>query len=876
MTPHPLPPLNRRLPFLRAFLIICAALSAPLAVAQQDPIWPAATLDPLPAYEPLTSSAAQGGRSVTLNPASLGLLDAPDASYRYSGSAQQGDMHGLYAASPLFDGFGLGASTEWLEVPGEHLLLARRYRVGVGARLGRRLALGARYSWLGSERSADLDQWSSWDIGLHYRLLDELVFTALVERLDFPRFGDQWLKPRVHLGAGWRAPSGAFWIDGLYTLPIEDTQDIGQFQGVLGVEPVSGWRLYAQANGGDDPRAFSGVDEGFGWRAGGGMGFVFPGGVTLSGGALARLDDSGASFDGFSVALQAQAPGASAPLWTPAGRWVALEMPGDLPERAPRSPFGVTGPALLDWLQMLDALRLDPSVDGVVLHIDGLAFGFAQLQELHEAILAVRAQGKTVIAHMRDTSTRSYFLACAASRIYVEPGRVFSPRGIATTLTFYRTALNRLGVEPFFVKIDRYKSAPESFLLDGPSPESQEQLGAYLDGLSLATVQATIQARGLTDTKVRAAFDRVPMRPEDAIRDGLIDGITHRDALPEILEGALGLPYQPALERGYTPPTPTASPWRTAPRIAVVHIDGTIIDGTSIETPFAGTQATGAETIEQTLKALSEHPDVAAIVIRINSPGGSASGSEVIHRAIAKAAEKKPLVASLGDIAASGGYYAAVAAPEIFADPLTLTGSIGVFAGKFHITNLLSWLGISRYTLKRGQFADLYGPDSAWDEAAKARAQESIEFFYETFVDRVAAGRDITPSAVRKVGEGHVWIGTKALELQLVDHLGGLLAAIARAKVLAEIPLDAPVIFLNLPARSPLSAFEGAIPKLPSISFSTSPAEPAHQTQHTSPLQPLTDPLTAFLIDAGTLHVLTLIEEGKPLALLPFAWRLDD
>jgi protease IV len=865
--PRRAPILLSGLLLLCALLLLGAALTASTAAAQDPAPFPDASLSAQPAH---AGVGGEGARAVSMNPAALGLSGAMEGAYHYGGSATQGDLHGLYVGGALWDGVGASAGAEWISTPGDSPAfhaLTRRYRLAVGARMGR-LALGVRYSWLGSERSADLDQWGAWDVGALWRLWDQVVVTALVERVDTPRFGSQWLLPRAHVGLGWRAWEGRVTADALYTLPLADTQSRGQAYGVLGVEPVDGWRLYAQAQGGDAPTT-----------AGGGMSWALPGGVTVSGGALARLDGA-ASFEGFTAGLSVQSP-PSPPLWTPHGRWVALSIPGDLPERAPRSPFGVAGASFFDWLQLLDALRADPSVDGVVLYIDGLGFGFAQLQELRAAITAVRSSGKAVVAHLRDTSTRSYFLACAAERIFLEPGRLVSARGISATLTFYRAALDRLRVEPLFVKIDRYKSAPEAFLRDGPSPESEEQLGAYLDALSFATVQALTAARGVPVPQARALIDLMPMRAEDALRHGLIDGVTHRDALPATLQAALSLPSTPTITLGYAPPPARHNPWPAAtPRVAILYIDGAIIDGPSIDSPLA--QTTGADTVERTLEGLIHHPNLAALVIRINSPGGSASASEVIHRAIARAAEREPplpVIISMGDIAASGGYYVAAPGQTIFASPLTLTGSIGIFLGKPHITGLLSWLGIHRHTIKRGRFSDLYSPDAPWDADALAIAQASIEAMYDTFIDRVATGRHITTTRARELGGGRVWTGTAALHNGLIDRLGGLWDAVAFARERAGLSPDDPVVYLHLPPRDPFSAFSASLPQLPSIFAAPTSAAPvarASLSPFDATLSAPLDAFSAFLIDAGLAYVALLISSDQPLAILPFAWKLND
>lgn len=769
-------------------------------------------------------------QAMAFNPAELGFLENAGGAYLYSASDAFNSGHGLYAASPVFAGLALGASAEFLG-PGQDIF-ARRYQLAAAYAYADTISVGLRYRFFGSETLRDIDTFSTLDLGFSVRWLPYLAASLVIEHADTPRLEGRWLQPIVRAGLGLVFLEGRLDLDAFYTVP-QSEDGIGDFSMTLRGEPLDGLHLFASGEGGDAPIRF-----------GGGLSLV-QGYFSLGLGVYANADiDTGdVAFDGFAASFSAfAAPRRS--LYRASERWIRIDMPADLAERAPRSPFGIAGQSFAELLLTLQQIGKDNSVDGLLLDIDGLAFGYSQLYELRTELVRLRRSGHRIVAHMRDTSTRSLYLASAADRIYITGAQTFDAYGLSTTLSYYRNGLRFLGVEPEFVKIDRYKTAPEAFLRDGPSEFSVEQMDLYLDAIYNQLVADIAQGRNLSDGDVRALFDASPITPEEAQALGFIDGIAYRDEMGERIRTDFNLSAEPRLEQGYTAPSWDETDWHDPQQIAVIHVDGAIARGKSVEVPILGSMTTGAETISDMLEAAVASPRIRAIILRVDSPGGSAFASEVMHRAIVKARKSKPLIISMSNIAASGGYYVAAPGQRILATPMTLTGSIGIYAGKFDITGLLNMLGVTRVLMKRGAFADLYSPNTGWTDAHRERAMASITYLYDVFITRVAEGRDMPEDEVRKIAEGHIWPGRVAQQIGLVDELGGLLDAIDLAKELGGLEADDRVRIVQLPPRGPLSAYEIGIPNLISTS------------------------LGAFMPTP------LVFDLGEPLMLLPFDWML--
>ncbi len=475
------------------------------------------------------------------------------------------------------------------------------------------------------------------------------------------------------------------------------------------------------------------------------------------------------------------------------GGYLALELEGDMPEGpAPVQTFFESRPASIRALvEAVDRAAGDRRVKGLLLRVKPLGTGWGRVQELRDALLRFKRSGKPSWAHIEDASNLEYFLATGCAKIAASPTSLVDVSGLAAEVTFLRGALDKLGVEAQFEGVGRYKNAPNQLTERGFTEPHREQMNALVDSLFSQYVAGIAESRGLEDDAVRALVDRGPFRAVEAKQAGLVDELLYRDEVETRVPGNTRLnaaPYVRAARGGA---------FDRRPKLAVVYAAGDLMPGQSQESPFG--RVAGADTIIQGLRAAREDASVRAIILRIDSPGGSGTASDAIWREVQLARRAKPLIASMGDYAASGGFYVAMGADAIVAQPGTITGSIGVFSGKLSLRGLYAKLGISQETVSRGRNATLFSSYEPWTESERAKVHEMNLAFYDTFVSKAAEGRKKTPAEVEAVAQGRVWTGLEALEGGLVDTLGGLDAAVRLARERARIPAGQDVQLVVLP-----------------------------------------------------------------------------
>lgn len=464
---------------------------------------------------------------------------------------------------------------------------------------------------------------------------------------------------------------------------------------------------------------------------------------------------------------------------------------------------------LIAVLQRLE--RAEKAGARTVLLIDARAtkLGWASLQELRAALVRVRDAGGHVFAYLEDASLRDYYLASAAEQVFLHPAGELDIYGLASTSLYFRGLLDKLGVQVEALHIDEYKSAHEMFTAPGPSDRDREQREAILDDTYHQIARDIAQARGLSVPQVQSHVDDAPHGPARADQIELIDHVVFRDQVVQKIGDALGARVKFA---SFDATEPDPKTWSSAPYIAVVLIEGTIIDGESRTIPLLGTQFTGSDTIVAQLRQLRGDPACQGVVLRVNSPGGSALASDVIWREVArtheawKKAPKKspPIAVSMGDVAASGGYYVAMGTDQIFAQSTTVTGSIGVVSLHFDVSGLLQKLGVATHTFKRGKNADIGGFYRPYTADERTRMNASMRRVYDLFLKRVSDARDKTPEQIDALARGHVYSGTDARELGLIDALGGLRETIDFVRDRADVPARRDLQIRVLPARKTL------------------------------------------------------------------------
>lgn len=451
----------------------------------------------------------------------------------------------------------------------------------------------------------------------------------------------------------------------------------------------------------------------------------------------------------------------------------------------------------LALLTGLERASREPSVTSVLIELDGFHSGMAQAQEVRQAIARLRARGKRVFAYLHVASLTEYFIASAADTIWLDPDGGLQVAGISSGGLYLRGLLDKIGVSPQFVKIAEYKTAPEMFTRSEPSDAAKEVREAILDGLFEQLVGMIASRRGIKPATLRTTIDQGPFTPPLALKAKLIDALVPRDRLRvEIQRKTAAFPTTlGALDVD-------SGRWPVGPGVAVIVLEGEIIRGKSRQLPW-GSRMAGDETMVDAINWARRSSRVGAILLRVNSPGGSAIASARIFHALQKARKTKPVIVSIANVGASGGYYAAAAGDQIFALPATITGSIGIFTGKFDLSGLLKRLGINISTSQRGKRARLDAADRPYSAEERQFVERSLRYYYDRFIGAVATGRKLTRTEVDQVARGRVWTGAQAKGKRLVDQYGDFIQALNYAKAKFGRPAERRVPLFVLPKTRP-------------------------------------------------------------------------
>ena len=477
--------------------------------------------------------------------------------------------------------------------------------------------------------------------------------------------------------------------------------------------------------------------------------------------------------------------------------YLAITVNGDIPE-APGSDldslFSTRPPSLRALVESLDRASTDPQIKGVLLQVGSFEGGWGKVQELRDAIASFRKSGKPAYAHLEAAGNREYYLATACSRIYAVPQALLFVTGLSAEVTFFRQTLDKLGIQAQFEGVGKYKNAPNQFTEDRFTAPHREQMEALLDSLYGQYVSAIVASRQKTKAEARALLDRGPYDGTSALAAGLVDELLYRDEL----EGRLK-----ARER-VTPGRYVKSKrgfgFDGRPKVALVYAIGEIVSGDSQTDAFGGETA-GSTTLARAIREARNDTDVRAIVLRVDSPGGSGTASEVIWRELSLARKSKPVVVSMGDTAASGGYYISIPADAIVAEPASVTGSIGVFSGKMSLRGLYDKIGLTKEIVERGRNASIFSDYRPWTAEERQQIRALMVAFYEDFVGKAAKGRGKTRDEIDAVAQGRVWTGEDALKVGLVDRLGGLETALAVVREKAKLAPDQELNVVVLPER---------------------------------------------------------------------------
>jgi protease-4 len=715
--------------------------------------------------------------SIDVNPAALGMLPSWSLVYVHAQMDERNSWLGpgdaISFATPLLFGFSVGTTLQSVR-PGAlaaHAGVAPADRAVFGLALAyapwKRFSLGVTGRGFSSGDS-HMDGLSAVDFGLSWHAADWLGFSIVGRDLFASRkgFGTAGLDLGSSLMLGWQVrPFGNSDLLLDFDVALDERNRaagrvglglhvpyLGFASGVVELERVGDadqvYRVLAELNASFD-------------------------GLTVGGGVLAG-QQFGHSAGAYALArLEGQArPGVT-------GRGHVLDV-----ELA-----SINEQSLIAALLKLDAALRDERVSGVLLRPRGSGMGSAYAQELRMAINALRKAGKRVACHIEDATGAEYYACAGADSILIDPAGSVRLLGASADVLLFGNTLRRIGLRADFVRIGEYKSAPEQYTQGEMSEPARDEVRTLLSDVHGRVLQDLSHDLHVDRARVRAIMDDGPALSAQALRDKLV----HRAADEVALKQGEGSTFD-GLQVVDSLTPQVRDDWYAGPRIGVVMIDGAIVDGENVDIPFLGTHMTGGKTAVAAIDGMLADPLVRAIVVRVDSPGGAVLASDQIWRALRRARQEKPVVISMGAVAASGGYYVAAAGDEIWADPSTLTGSIGIFYGKIDAAQLAEKLGVGVELFRFGKRAgaeSLFRPFSPEERAALA---DRLRSYYRLFLARVAVGRGLSVEQVDALGRGRVYSGDAALRLGLIDHLGGFASALARARQLAHLGADAEVV----------------------------------------------------------------------------------
>ncbi|MBA3438410.1 MAG: signal peptide peptidase SppA [Pyrinomonadaceae bacterium] len=551
---------------------------------------------------------------------------------------------------------------------------------------------------------------------------------------------------------------------------------------------------------------------------------------------------------------------------------LVLQLSGALPDYVPEDPlanrlFGNDDQSLTSLLTQFRKAKIDKRISAVLLDINSTAAGWAKADELREAIADFRTSNKPVYAFMEVGGNREYYIATACDRIYVAPAGELTINGFAAEATFYRGALDKLGIYLDVYQIGKYKNAPDQFTRKEMSEAQREVINALLDDRFNRFIDTIATARKRSSEDVRTLVDNAPLSARQAQEAGLIDATKYRNEVEDELKQRLGYKDDDKLKRvraaEYRGVSPESLGLNKGERIAIIYASGNILSGSSGGGGPFGDQTVGSDTVVKAINDARNDKAIRAIVLRVDSPGGSALASDVIWGAVEAAKQRKPVVVSMSDVAASGGYYIATNANRILAQPSTITGSIGVFGGKPVLKGFYDWIGVNNQYVLRGKNAGMLRETEPFTPTERAKYEETIRrIYYDDFLPKVAAGRGRDVEYIHSIAQGRVWSGVQAKERGLVDEFGGLDRAVDVAKQLANISADKGVRRVIFPApRTLLEQVFG------SSDEDTSLAELKIKWQQQAAFNALPEDVRRTLRYAA---IFDRMKRGEVMALMPF------
>lgn len=723
------PPYNTYLRYIRKAVISAAFIYG------MSTLCPAAASPKVRTHLPATSIAMSDDALATFfNPSGLGTGRGLNLYYLRTYQSDWAGDDAFFLAVP-----GVGFGMEFVTAAADTDFT--RYTFSGGHHLGNALYWGTSYSWMNSDAKR-YDTFRSISVGLMYRRR-YFSIGATARDLNRPKLLGEKLGRTYAFGLALRPGT---WRTTL-SIDMQKTQGVEDlvFQYALEVRPIRELILRGTLNSDMSFDVRFGINIG-NWGIGTGNAFD-----------KNREAHTGIGYFHFSNAIKTK----------PIPR---RRMFLDLPMQALK--------------EVLPIAKWDTDVAGILIRINGENYGIAQLQEMSDAILDFRESGRAVLCYLSTCSTGDYIVASTCDGILMHPTAEVRLIGLRTERSFYKGALDMLGIKANLERIGKYKSVAEPFTRQEMSEAHREIQNIILDDLYQQLVETIADGRGWTDENVKKRIDEGPYTARQALATELVDRLVYEDELRDVVTELTDTRTDLVTLRDYVNSGLSTPDWQEPqPKVAIIEAKGLMLTGDSFVDPFLGTQVMGADTMVRVIREVKGNNSIKAVVLRIDSGGGLVTAADTIWRELMKLTEVKPLVVSMGDVAASGGYYIAAPANTIVAEPGTITGSIGVVSGKYSFKGLYEKLGIHKEILKRGEHADFYTDYGEYPPAEQAIVQKQVQEIYEDFIKKVALGRtQLTVDDVDRLGQGRIWSGRQAKANGLVDELGGLNLALAIAR----------------------------------------------------------------------------------------------
>ena len=509
-----------------------------------------------------------------------------------------------------------------------------------------------------------------------------------------------------------------------------------------------------------------------------------------------------------SIAIVAIASLRTKPASVASGSTLVLHLEGDLPERSPvELPFGGFGQrtslTMLEINAALHKAATDSRIQALVLEPYNLNVGWGKMEELHTDLEQFAHSGKPLYAYLKTPGTREYYVATAAAKIYLSPQDMLNLKGLRFELMYFRHTLDKLGVTVDIEHAGKYKDFGDMYTRSDMSPETKEVLNSVMDRLYGDLVKTIGLGRKKSIAEVQDAINNGPLLSKQVQSRGLVDQLCYEDEMFGKLKRDIRADIHKVDERDYVRSFQAETSFTGRPKIAFVVAQGDIMRGDP-ESSGTGGEAIESEGFNKLLARVGSDSSIKGVIVRIDSPGGESFASDELWRAMNQLAKKKPMVISMSDTAASGGYYMAMNGTPVIAYPGTLTGSIGVVFGKPNLHGLYDKLGIDKDTIARGRFASIDSDYKPLDDAEKAKLREGIDDNYHSFVQKVADSRKRPFNQIEPIAQGRVWLGDQAKDNGLVDELGGIDRAVQVIKQRSSIGPNDPVTLVSFPAKRTL------------------------------------------------------------------------